>query len=167
MKRIFFSIILSLLSFISIGQQFITTQNINVRKGPSPNYETIGVLSIGETIEIIENKGKWGKILFEGNEAYISTKYLQSPNSSITETAIKNKSKDEIGTPTTLQWIVGIIVSILLLKIFGFRKIISTVAPKTTESIIGKFKCTQCGRVTFGRDKKVCPNGGNHNWYKI
>ena len=56
----------------------ITASNLNVRKAASPQAASVGSVHRGDTvyIEDIENE-TWGKILYKGQTAYVSTKFLQ------------------------------------------------------------------------------------------
>jgi N-acetylmuramoyl-L-alanine amidase len=78
MTRFYLSFVLLLFTIIGDAQTFITTQDINVRKGAGSKYACLGVIPSGSSVEVQETKGKWGKITFEGNEGYISTKFLQA-----------------------------------------------------------------------------------------
>jgi N-acetylmuramoyl-L-alanine amidase len=68
-------------SIITNAQSYVTIQDIHVRKGAGTKYETLGVLPKGSTVEVLGLTREWGKISFEGNNGYISTKFLEAASS--------------------------------------------------------------------------------------
>lgn len=50
----------------------VTTEDLNVRTGPSVSYKKIGLLQKNETIVSLGVKGEWHQINFEGQVAYVS-----------------------------------------------------------------------------------------------
>ncbi len=59
------------------GTMVTTTDNVHIRKEASINAENIGAALAGETFELLENLDSgWSKILFNGEEAYIKSDYL-------------------------------------------------------------------------------------------
>lgn len=59
------------------GSAVVEAENLNVRSGPSKDYEKLGTLSEGVSVEV---KGyvepDWYVIDFEGRDGYISSKYV-------------------------------------------------------------------------------------------
>lgn len=54
-----------------------TTSNLNVRSGPSTDYEKIGQLTAGTTVEYVgEHDSEWSIIMYNGEQAYVSSQYL-------------------------------------------------------------------------------------------
>lgn len=55
-----------------------TTSNLNVRSRPSTDGDKLGLLSAGSAIEYIgdSDDGAWAKILYNGQEGYVSKEYL-------------------------------------------------------------------------------------------
>lgn len=168
MFRFYLSIGLLFISIIVNAQWFVTTQDVKVRKGAGTKYDAIGILSSGTKVEVLEEKGKWGRINFEREVGYVSTKYLQVTISPETATSnAMDTGGSSNGVSSIFKWIIGGVIVVVLFKIFGFKKIYSTVLPEQAEILLGKYECTKCGRTTIGRDKKNCPNGGLHTWYKV
>jgi uncharacterized protein YgiM (DUF1202 family) len=69
------------------------TGNVNIRSGPSTQYKSLGVLKKYDSIERlgVESNG-WNKVLYKGQVAYISGKYLTTEkpsNGSSTQYPIK------------------------------------------------------------------------------
>ena len=59
------------------------TGNVNVRKGPSTNYTSLGVLKIGQKVEILgtDSATGWYKIKYNNGYGYVSNKYLKIDSS--------------------------------------------------------------------------------------
>lgn len=58
-----------------------STDNVNVRSGPSTDAEKLGQLLAGDTFTCIEAMSNgWSKIDFQGTEAYIKTEYIERVN---------------------------------------------------------------------------------------
>ncbi len=54
------------------------TDTVNIRKGPGTNQDKLGQLSKGTTIKIVEKMSNgWTKILYEGQEAYVKSDYVE------------------------------------------------------------------------------------------
>lgn len=64
------------------GEYITLAAHLNVRSGPSTAYAKLGRLPNGSRVAVIEVRGEWGKITYEGKEAWISLNYaIPSPNS--------------------------------------------------------------------------------------
>ncbi len=50
---------------------------LNVRSGPGTDYDKIGVLKNGETVVILGRDGTWLRIEYEGQTAWVYSKYVQ------------------------------------------------------------------------------------------
>lgn len=51
--------------------------DVNVRKGPGPSYDALGILKQGEAVEVLDSSDTWWwKVSYQGQEAYISVQYL-------------------------------------------------------------------------------------------
>lgn len=88
MKRFLLSICMALFLFASLtvyaaeveylkGVAVVEAENLNIRSGPSKDYDKLGTLSKGASVEV---KGivepDWYVIEFEGEEGYINSKYV-------------------------------------------------------------------------------------------
>ena len=59
-----------------------STENINVRSGPGTNYSILGSLSANKSVPLIEERSDgWSKILFNGEEAFCTSSYLEKEDS--------------------------------------------------------------------------------------
>lgn len=58
-----------------IGTAKITASSVNVRKGPGTNYERIGGLTQGKSIQVYEDTGEWLKIQYGTEYGYVMQKY--------------------------------------------------------------------------------------------
>ena len=55
-----------------------TTREVNLRKGPSTERQIIGRVPEGtELTRIATTSNEWSKVIFEGEEGYISSKYIE------------------------------------------------------------------------------------------
>ncbi len=58
-----------------IGTAMITCNAINVRKGPGTQFERIGGLTKGKTIEVYADEGDWLKIKYGSDFGYVAQQY--------------------------------------------------------------------------------------------
>ena len=65
-------------TFLSVNTIMYALSNVNVRSGPSTDFKKIGGLTIGEEVSVIAqcNETGWYRILYDDNEAYVSSHYL-------------------------------------------------------------------------------------------
>lgn len=54
----------------------VTCRTLNVRSGPSTNYDKIGTLSRGTAVDVLDVLDGWYKITFGDGEGYVSALYL-------------------------------------------------------------------------------------------
>lgn len=59
----------------------VNTDGLNVRKGPSTSYESIGKIDKGTNVEVISESNGWSKINYKNTTAYVATKYLDKISS--------------------------------------------------------------------------------------
>lgn len=59
-----------------IGQVTATT-NINVRLAPSQDAVKLGILTGGETVDLLERADGWCKIIYSGQTGYVKEEYVQ------------------------------------------------------------------------------------------
>ncbi|MCR4961971.1 MAG: SH3 domain-containing protein [Lachnospiraceae bacterium] len=55
----------------------IAISALNVRSSPSATAEKLGILSEGDTAELIEEKDGWSKIKYNGSVAYVKTEFTE------------------------------------------------------------------------------------------
>lgn len=59
-----------------LGEYIVSTSTLNVRSGPASTYEKLGSLRQGEKVNVtLISNGYWGRIEYEGREAWISLNY--------------------------------------------------------------------------------------------
>lgn len=86
----------------SHGQEYyVTTADLNIREGAGVRYNTIHVLVIGDTIELLESSnGNWVTIKYKDHKGYVSKKYLDKievPEQAVAETIPdQNTETDEM-----------------------------------------------------------------------
>jgi len=44
------------------GSEFVTTTDVNLRKGPDPSYTQVGVAERGSTVRVLQVNGKWYQV---------------------------------------------------------------------------------------------------------
>ena len=59
----------------------VNTDGLNVRKGPSTSYESIGKIDKGTSVEVISESDGWSKINYKNTTAYVATRYLNKISS--------------------------------------------------------------------------------------
>jgi len=59
-----------------------TGNDVNVRKGPSTSYGKLGQLDKGDKVTFISKSGSWSKVEYNGQTAYVYSKYLKESSSS-------------------------------------------------------------------------------------
>ena len=63
---------------IKVENKWVTTDNLNVRSGPSTSNSILGKLNKNDKAEVISESGSWSKINYKGSTAYVSSQYLSS-----------------------------------------------------------------------------------------
>lgn len=72
----------------------VTATALNVRKGPSTNYNVIKVLSAGTKVTVYEEKSGWGRI---ANGQWVSMSYLKKSGNSSSSSSSSSKNKFVLG----------------------------------------------------------------------
>jgi SH3-like domain-containing protein len=44
------------------GSEFVTTTDVNLRKGPDPSYAKVGTAEVGSTVRVMQVSGKWYQV---------------------------------------------------------------------------------------------------------
>lgn len=87
MRKILF-IVLAFFSVITYSQEYTTTTDLNVRDKPNSNSNILKVLNKGEIVSIDSLGVNWSKLTLEnGESAYISSKFIEKANTSITSSS--------------------------------------------------------------------------------
>lgn len=84
---------------------YVTATSLNVRKGPGGEHEIIGSLYNGDVVEVLAIEDGWCRILYEGQEAYVSADYIGQKEANTTVTATQEVTTTTTTTkvPTTTQ----------------------------------------------------------------
>ena len=101
----------------SLNTTMYSKGDVNVRKGPSTDYEKIGALTLNQEVKITgQSKSTgWYRIEFNGGEGYVSQNYLSNSkittpapstggNGSNTTTPPERGSKEELGNAIEIPW---------------------------------------------------------------
>ena len=85
------------------------TGNVNVRKGPSTNYTSLGVLKVGQKVEILgtDSATGWYKIKYNNGYGYVSNKYLKIDSSNQQSTTLSKptvKASSSSYNSNKLSW---------------------------------------------------------------
>lgn len=94
MTRIIKNIIVSLLtiailccnSFNSNAQEFKAIQELNVRSATSTKSSIIGIIHKDENVIVTELRNPWGKIVYQGQEGFVSLKFLKATDNVLSKT---------------------------------------------------------------------------------
>lgn len=84
-----------------------------VRSGASTQYEKIGVLYSGQTVEVESFSGEWGQFNYNGTTGFIHSKYLSKVEKSPSESTIKKDFET-----SSMIAMYGIIVLSIILAIY-------------------------------------------------
>ena len=76
---------------------YVTADVLNVRKGPGGEHQVIGSLTYGTVVEILAEEEGWCRILYEGQEAYVSADYVSQQTAASAATT----TTTEVTTTTT------------------------------------------------------------------
>ncbi|MBL4847714.1 MAG: SH3 domain-containing protein [Planctomycetes bacterium] len=60
----------------SSGAYVVTAERLNVRSGPNAQATKVGLLSRGDTVEVMRIQGSWASIVFNGKVRFISSRHL-------------------------------------------------------------------------------------------
>jgi len=64
----------------SSGYMLVNADTLNVRKGPSADYDLVGQLARGNRVQILDSSGQWYKVRFGNIEGYVNSSYLTKDN---------------------------------------------------------------------------------------
>ena len=76
----------------------VNTDGLNVRKGPSTSYESIGKIDKGTSVEVISESDGWSKINYKNTTAYVATKYLDKKTTNTEDTTQQYKEIKVVNT---------------------------------------------------------------------
>ena len=82
----------------------VTASSLYVRSGASTSHKVLGTVSKGNTVEIKDTQNGWHKISYNGNDGWVSGKYISSTSAgSSTSTGTTQASKTGTITATSLN----------------------------------------------------------------
>ncbi len=76
----------------------VNTDGLNVRKGPSTRYESIGKIDKGTNVEVISESDGWSKINYKNTTAYVATRYLDKKITNTEDTTQQYKEIKVVNT---------------------------------------------------------------------
>nr|WP_317331486.1 SH3 domain-containing protein [uncultured Romboutsia sp.] len=76
----------------------VNTNGLNVRKGPSTRYESIGKINKGTNVEVISESDGWSKINYKNTTAYVATRYLDEKITNTEDTTQQYKEIKVVNT---------------------------------------------------------------------
>jgi len=76
---------------LSPGTARVTGEALRFRAGPSLDAEVLGLADKGTVVEILEDLGEWCRVLWDGEEGYMSSRYLEQ----ITVNEAENEDEPE------------------------------------------------------------------------
>ncbi len=123
------------------------TNAVNVRRGPSTDYEIIGHLARAQQIEATgQAETKWYQVTIDGKPAYVSNKYL-SETAPVPQTVPENQTADS-GASSETQ-----------------TKPAQTIAPAGV-IMVGDSRCVQMqAAVGGGGCTWICENSKEYTWF--
>src|SRR5688572_19570215 len=70
-------IFLTISGILNAGDQYETAADLNIRRGPSPNYASISIAKKGEHLTVLDSTNSfWYKVLYMGDTGYAAKTYL-------------------------------------------------------------------------------------------
>src|SRR5699024_871919 len=76
----------------------VNTNGLNVRKGPSTSYSSIGKLNKGSNVEVISESAGWSKINYNNTTAYVATMYLDKKTTNTEDSTEQYKEIKVVNT---------------------------------------------------------------------
>ncbi len=83
----------------SIGNYTIT-ENLRLRDGAGTNFAQLAIIPTGTEVTVTEVSGKWGKVIFDGKEGWISLEYAEFTG---TPAVVTDKLKPKEGSGITVE----------------------------------------------------------------
>lgn len=73
------------------------TSDVNVRKGPSTDYEKIGTVRAGETVTVTgESHDGWYRIEFQGTEGFVYGQYMTIVSTAVDAESVENADGQQV-----------------------------------------------------------------------
>lgn len=74
----------------TIDQQFVTTANLNMRKGAGIGYALVATIPNGTTVKATKKSGTWYQVSYNGKSGYVSAGYLKQTTTTPSEPVAPN-----------------------------------------------------------------------------
>lgn len=98
-------------SSVSANEYYHSTSRLNVRTGPGVDYSVSFTLDKYDEIQVIDKKGKWYKVNYNGQIGYVSSRFLAFSRSTSNQNNIFTKLIDKkIGFGFLLLLVTAIII---------------------------------------------------------
>ena len=143
-----------------------TTDSLKVRKGPSKDYDVLGILSPGDEVEVNgRDKDGWYRILFEDGVAFVSDDYLSAEAPTATPTPAP--------LPETPDMQAAELPAVPAPEVLPTPTAIPTAAPAVPVApakaagvlMIGDSRCVMMQAATGGGGAGwICENGKGYDW---
>lgn len=85
----------------SLGTYVVNASSLTVRKGTSSSYASLGTLSRGTEVTVLEEVGSWGKINYNGQTGYVYMYYLEKKEVETTTTTTEKTTTTTTEKTTT------------------------------------------------------------------
>ena len=181
MRKVFLLFAALFCSIILFAQSYVTTQDINFRKGAGASFETISVIPKGTTVEVLETSGSWSKVSYDGNYGYVSTKFLQGAksnnfNGNGDNVQTKSASSSNLGTWIILSLVAALLIVFrkTLLVRFLFKSAgVMAKGAMNSSSKTATYRCRDCGRLQkvvgggYPNTGTFCKTGRTHDWRQV
>ncbi|MHA7111210.1 SH3 domain-containing protein [Sunxiuqinia elliptica] len=102
---------------LSATNYTVTANQLNVRRYPSAESISLGMLEKGDTILALLGNPEWTKIEYKDQHAYVSSKYLKKVEVPVIKEKTKENSKtSNANTPSIILWIVTVVFSTFFVR---------------------------------------------------
>lgn len=176
MKKILTIIFIILINISNVyAGDYVLSDGLNVRSGPSVDSQILGRLIKGDEVIILEVNGDWSKITFEEKDGWVFSKYLTKGNQNIIENESNNEqsknvhneeAKNNTNGGIIIAIIIFIIIAIIIRQLFFYRcpycKKISALVHVDTK-ILDRYKGVE--KVTVHRRNKKGEIIGSRDQY--
>ena len=81
----------------------VTTETLNVRKGPSTSTEVIAMLSEGVECELLGEEGNWYKVKYKNYTGYVSKDYAKLVGASSSNNSNENNTQSNLGQNSSTE----------------------------------------------------------------
>jgi hypothetical protein len=149
-------------SMIDHVKTMYTTDSLKVRKGPSKDYDVLGILPPGYEVEVNgRDKDGWYRIIFEDEAAFVSDDYLSEEAPTPTPAALPKTEVAEAPVPEIPEAELPAIPTVTPVPT------VPPAAPVRNAAgvlMIGDSRCVMMQAATGGGAAWICENGKGYDW---